>query len=321
MTNILHRKGVADELLAKKEIDRKNKDQKQARSTQRRSRSVSSYSSDSVSTISTTRSVSQSPPPKTLEVDGKSSHHGQKLGKRDRRSISSDSGSQSAYELQRSDDRNTRRRMSSFSPVRRGRRRSRSRPGRRDILPENNSRAMLELSGNRSRSRGRGTHAEPLRKQPLRRSRSHSSGRMDISDERNPSKNDDARAGRPLHRRSMSASRSRSRSTRGSKRGRALRSRSPFYADRSPSPFSRRALMQSPSSFSRGAARRSPSPYRVQNGRGRGGNHSGDSRRFNNENPEPHSRNGAPFPAPQKERSLSPYSKRVALTRKIHQGH
>jgi hypothetical protein len=314
------RKGIADEILANKEEERNPK-----KSSHRRSRSRSAYSSDSVSTISTNRSPSRSPPPKAIKENGKDAlHDTQKLGKRGRRSVSSGSDrSGSSHEIRRSVDRNTRRRMSSFSPPQRGRRRSRSRSGRMEFSQDDGALSRgfrRELSGSRSRSRSHSGGARqmshrsrdmngkrPIRLLSISRSRSRSSGRMDISDDRHNPSNGDARAGRSPRRRSphtrhISTSRSRSRSPRGARRSRVPRSRSPVGAARSPSPFSRRAPPRSPGSF------------RSQNGSRGGRGRQFDAGRTG---PNPRNRPPPPGPAPQRERSLSPYSKRVALTRQI----
>ncbi|KAH7345952.1 zinc knuckle-domain-containing protein [Pyrenochaeta sp. MPI-SDFR-AT-0127] len=298
--DLLRKNGVANEILKKKEEDRK------------RSRSLSTSSADSVSTISTNRSRSKSPPRRQKHDEAAPSPHDNKtLGKRARRSISMDSRSS---EGSWNGDRNTRRRMSSFSPGERGRRRSRSRSrsARMQISHDDASRqkgGREGLSRSRSGSRKRGGRwsrsrsgtrrgKRPARQTSLSRSRSRSLDRMDTSDDRNPP-NGTAR-GR----------------WGASPAGKAAPSQSPppFRGgrDRSQSPYSKRK-----------AARRSPSPQERRNGvRGRGGPPVGRNR-FDDRPARP---NGRPAPPPvqapsvQRERSLSPYSKRVALTRMAQAG-
>ncbi|KZF25612.1 hypothetical protein L228DRAFT_244487 [Xylona heveae TC161] len=143
--DLLRKKGVADELLAKREEERGRKRAREESIDSRRgrSRSASSFSSSSVSTISTNRSLSRSPsPPKSSRH-----HHGRhssrrrrspvspvrtKASHKRRRSLSSGSY-RSGSSIEKGDSaqargRNTRRRRSSTSPVVRGRQRSRSGP-------------------------------------------------------------------------------------------------------------------------------------------------------------------------------------------------
>ncbi|KAF2035336.1 hypothetical protein EK21DRAFT_40654, partial [Setomelanomma holmii] len=97
--DLLRKKGVADEILKKKEEERSGRDRK-------RSRSLSTSSADSVSTISTNRSPSRSQsPPRRRKHDGPSMRGGddKALTKRRKRSISGQSRSSNDSE------RNTRR--------------------------------------------------------------------------------------------------------------------------------------------------------------------------------------------------------------------
>ncbi|KAK8255998.1 zinc knuckle-domain-containing protein [Phyllosticta capitalensis] len=125
--DLLRRKGVADEVLAKQSADRGRKharDDDDARPTRTRSRSESSFSS--VSTVSTNRSRTRSPSPRQRgsNPSGRRAHSPPAdARKRRRRSVSS---SPDRYASDRPKERNTRRRRSSFSPVERGRPRSRS---------------------------------------------------------------------------------------------------------------------------------------------------------------------------------------------------
>ncbi|KAI9701519.1 MAG: hypothetical protein M1836_001575 [Candelina mexicana] len=142
-----HRKGVADEQLAKKEEERgraRLRDNGTAKGIARasRSRSGSSHSTTSVSTIST--GASRSPPGRDTQKDDADMYfnsqrepplvplHAAIGHKRRRRSVSSSMSysSDSSSERRRptrDPDRRTRRRRGSVSPNRRGRRYSRSR--------------------------------------------------------------------------------------------------------------------------------------------------------------------------------------------------
>ncbi|KAF2635094.1 hypothetical protein P280DRAFT_474010 [Massarina eburnea CBS 473.64] len=257
------KKGLADEILAKKEEARGRK----ARRDSSRKRSVSPYSSDSVSTISTNRSParspSRSPPPKSV---GNGKQPRDMLGKRGRRSVSSESDRSMGRA-----ERRTRRRLSSFSPEQRGRRRSRSQSSRMDTSHDGGSRRphkhrsrsrnMRKRGGRRSRSRSEESHGKrPVRNFSVSRSPSRSPNRMDISEDH---------------------------------------------------PVSRNGA--SPSPFRRSRPTRSPSPYRNPK--------NGTRHQFDDRQPPP-TRNQPPpsKPVAPRERSLSPYSKRVALTKQMQVG-
>ncbi|PVI07778.1 hypothetical protein DM02DRAFT_232008 [Periconia macrospinosa] len=291
-TDLLRKKGIADEILAKKEEERGRKHGRE--SSIGRSRSVSS---DSVSTISTNRSPSRSPPPKRIENEKTVSRRDGATGKRRRRSISSASD-RSPERVER----HTRRRMSSFSPERRGRRRTRSRSSRMDISHDRGSdrRATREhrsrsrdatrrKGGRRSRSLDKTRYRKrPTRELSVSRSRSKSPNQMDITeDQYGPT--------RGVSRETLSGS----------------RSRSP-YRHVSPSPYSKRR------------APRSVSPSSYQNGRHREGLPTGGRQQFHGRTPFPPPISqpivAEPSPPP-RERSLSPYSKRLALTRQMQRGH
>lgn len=281
------RKGVADELLAKKEKERGRRSSRDdSRPARNRSYSASS-ASDSISTISTNRSPSRSLSPERRKRGAKGSIRGgadadDALGKRGR-SVSSDSDTSPDGR-----ERNVRRRMSSFSPPQRGRSR-RSGSGRRR-LPQDRS---------TSRRRGR------------RRSHSRHSDRMDTSDEslREPPglrtlEHAPVRRS-PRHVHHAADSRSQSPHARGRPKRSSYRSHS-----RSLSPGVKRR------EFSR-----SPSPYNSRNGgtgprapRGAPESHNGRGSRFDQRPPV---QAQPPAPLPPRERSLSPYSKRVALTRQM----
>jgi hypothetical protein len=170
--DLLRKKGVADEILKKKEEERSSRYRK-------RSRSLSISSADSVSTISTNRSPSRSrsPPRRRKHADDKA------LTKRRKRSVSRDSRASDAS------GRNTRRRMSSFSPGERGRRRTRSLSQRMETShedPRQNGRHKRPTKS-RSRSRNRHSHGHgtrPVRRVSPSRSTSRSPDRMDTSDDR-----------------------------------------------------------------------------------------------------------------------------------------
>ncbi|KAK7522055.1 hypothetical protein IWZ03DRAFT_108261 [Phyllosticta citriasiana] len=126
--DLLRRKGVADDVLAKQSEDRGRKhardDNHSAPSPRTRSRSESSLYS--VSTVSTNRSRTRSPFPheRGTNPSGRRAHSPPSdVRKRRRRSVSS-SPDRNASDRPR--ERNTRRRRSSYSPAERGRRRSRS---------------------------------------------------------------------------------------------------------------------------------------------------------------------------------------------------
>jgi hypothetical protein len=290
--DLLRKKGVADEILKKKEEDRK------------RARSLSTSSADSVSTISTNRSRSRSPP---RRKHGGRRHGGdddKALRKRSRRSVSTDSRSSRASDAA---DRNTRRRMSSFSPGERGRRRTRSKSRSRSARMQTShedarGRAPRSTSGSdRSRSRSvRRDRRRPARRYSVSRSRSRSADPMDTSDERNPPNR--ASRGKPGGSHSLNRGPS--------------RSLSPYHSsrDRSPSPYAKRK-----------AARRSRSPYEARNGGRVRDSPRGPTRNRFDDRPAMSNGRAAPPPAqalppPSRERSLSPYSKRLALTKAMQLG-
>lgn len=295
-SDLLRKKGLADKILAEREEECRKK-------SGRRSRSLSAASdSDSVSTISTNRSPSRSRSPKRIE-DGKASLRGGDMsGKRRRRSISSES--QHSVD---GTERFTRRRLSSMSPEQRGRRRSRTSP--MDISHDEGPQRKAprkHYSRSPSNTRGRGgrqSHSRDRRAHGKRASRmlspsrspSQSSNRMDTSDERTDARNGHrypSPLGRPV-RRSQS------------------KSRSP-YRRRSPSPYSKRRMSRSPSPYKNGGRR-------MNHNGPRGGGGGGNRFEVNGRGAEP--ARPPPAPAPARERSLSPYSKRVALTRQMHTGH
>lgn len=233
---------------------------------------------------------------------------GESLGKRVRRSVSSASDSSHGRT-----DRNTRRRLSSFSPAERGRRRTRSRSSRMDISHDDGSqrrgagqyRSRSRKRGpNRSHSRSRETCGKrPARRFSTSRSTSRSPNRMDTSEDHRVPQNGHALA--------SSGRRKRWGTSPGQRRPTysRSRSRSPYHR-RSPSPYSRRR-------------QRSPSPTKNRNDDfGRSGPHGNRRRQFDDHLPPPTARDGPPPSqrAPPRERSLSPYSKRVAMTKAMQPG-
>jgi hypothetical protein len=294
--DLLRKKGVADEILKKKEEDRK------------RARSLSISSADSVSTISTnrsrSRSRSRSPPRRKHDGSRHRADDDKGLRKRSRRSVSMDSRSSRASDVA---DRNTRRRMSSFSPGERGRRRtrskSRSRSARMQTSHEHGRGGVpRSMSGSvRPRSKSaRRDRRRPVRRYSVSRSQSRSADPMDTSDERHPPNE----ASRGKVGASYSGNREPSRPL------------SPYHSsrDRSPSPYSKRKV-----------SRRSRSPHEAGNGgRVRDSPHRPTRNRFDDRPPVSNGR-AAPPPAQapppvQRERSLSPYSKRLALTKAMQSG-
>lgn len=321
---LLKKEGVADGILAKQAEERGRKrsrdDDLGLPDARKRSRSVSSYSSSSVSTISTNASRSRSPRRSRSRTPRRNyrerdeyltSQHQDTQSqipprdtapnrKRQRRSSTSSYSSYDSYSSRDSNDRrrsrsrerdrNTRRRHSSFSPVERGRRRSRS-----------------YRSASRSVSRDRHTKR--------RRSRSLSS--------RSENSYDDERHGRPppgkgkapgpTRRRNTSSASEESRPPRQRQRSKSMESGRgrPIAGDRAaPPPRRGDGEMRSRSG--------SRSPYRAGNG-SRAAPTRLDSRNerkpiFNRGQASGRPNGSTGAPPPRKERSLSPYSKRLALT-------
>jgi hypothetical protein len=270
--DLLRKKGVADEILKKKELERSGRDRK-------RSRSLSTSSADSVSTISTNRSPSRSrSPPPQRKHNGPSLRGGDKaLSKRRRRSPSKDSRSPDDTE------RNTRRRMSSFSPGERGRRRTRSRSVSQHMDSSHEGPRQRDING---RDRSRHRHGKRPVRQP-------STDPMDTSDDRGA--RNTRRPASPVRRADS-------------------RSLSPYRPsrDRSLSPAPRHK-----------ATHRSRSPRGGRNGhQGRSEDHGPPRNRFDSAPVRNAPVAAAPPPPPptKRERSLSPFSKRVALTKSMQAG-
>jgi hypothetical protein len=282
--NLVRKKGIADEILAKKEAERGRISGRD--SSRKRPRSVSTYSDDSVSTISTNRSRSRSP--QRIHRGKTSLRGGDSLGKRPRHSVSSPSLSSPERA-----ERNTRRRMSSFSPAERGRRRTRSRSSRMDLAY--NEKPMRKARRHLSRSRSRESYGfAAVRPHSPSRSSLGSPNRMDTSDDHAPQYDGQM---------DLAPGRRRGASPGGSRPSRS-QTRSP-YRRGSPSLYNRRPVPPL-------------SSYRDQDSNG------GRAKRLHHidqESPRLTARMRSPpvQPAPQRQRSLSPFSKRVALTKQLNQ--
>ncbi|EON62866.1 hypothetical protein W97_02091 [Coniosporium apollinis CBS 100218] len=194
--DLLQKKGVADQLLAKNAEERGRKRAPDGDDTtappRKRTRSVSSYSSSTVSTISTNLSRSPSPkraPPRDRiqasipPREGPPHRSRSPDRKRRRRSYSSSPDSDHKNRQRgREPDRNTRRRLSSFSPDGRGRQISRSSDRRKPTRSREENRSPLNrrlrspspYSGRRDSAPRR---SPPRRSPPRRRPRSRSPAR------------------------------------------------------------------------------------------------------------------------------------------------
>ncbi|KAF1809978.1 hypothetical protein P152DRAFT_461058 [Eremomyces bilateralis CBS 781.70] len=172
----LRQKGVADEQLAQKALERARHRSRspQSHKEKRRSRSPSVSSATSVSTISTNQSRSRSPTHSPNRHDSDDYMTSQRPSKfpsvdrmhRKRRRGSSSGHMSSDDDLAPSshhDDRNTRRRRASTSPHSRGRRRSRSRDSERRSWRRSSSRSRGNSRRRRSASRGRHRPKAPER--------------------------------------------------------------------------------------------------------------------------------------------------------------
>lgn len=190
--DLLRKKGVADETLAKKADERGRKhsrdDDDMTSRPRKRSRSVSSYSSTSVSTISTNRSPTRSPSPPRREASKRArrSPAGDER-KRRRRSVSSSAGSYSDRDDRpRAKERNTRRRRSSFSPGERGRPRSRSFISNHNDMSRSKSRRRSPSRDFERSISPYGQRSRIPRLSPGRRPRSRSPRRRAVPPSREP---------------------------------------------------------------------------------------------------------------------------------------
>jgi len=269
----LTRKGIADEILAKKESERGSKrtpdnDSEDAMAPpQKRSRSLSASSMDTVSTISTNPRRSPSPRrrspthPQRTQLRPKNDNNMKAETSRKRRRQSISSSSISSREAYHNRYRHTRRRYSSFSPDERGRQRSRF--------------IDMVMDGSLSRSRSRS------------RTRSRSC--------KIPSSRDRNRAWHSRH------SHSPPNRPRNHERRTRSRSRSPPIHGR----------------------RRSSLRYNEEKRDGHGMSYRDDDRtdyRHRNGQWDKSARDTPSPPPKPRERSLSPYSKRVAMTQAMTMG-
>lgn len=303
----LRRKGTADDKRAHNEenraLKRKGDDNRTSNGSAKRSRSISSSSSASISTIST--NLSRSPTP-TLKLADPPRHRtftrNAELGKRRRRSISS-SSSYTSEEFSRrlregrtrDNSRNTRRRRCATSPDSRGRERH-YQNNMMDDRPDHDRR-----SSRNSRSSSSSSTSESIMKQ-RRRQRSKVGDRNERKrwSLRSP---DSPRRGKEFH-----STRSHRRTqSRGESRDRSEVARS----RRSMTPVDRL---------------RQDQKYLNSPPRNRGPHLSNDNDRYGSgfrgsDHDNPRDSKGAQSSRPPpKERSLSPFSKRLALTQAMNRG-
>lgn len=208
VTNFSRRKGLADELLEKREEERgRKRDQDEfgavdGQSQPKRARSESSHSMSSVSTISTNRSRSRSPSRRDSGHERKRRYSASS----DDDSISSYSSGKDARSRSRewTRERNTRRRRQESSPGERGRRRQLSKDGDRKYRSPNRSRDRGEIArGRRSmtpNSTGKQSH---YRKHSGEKFASHEN-RSEQARSRKPRHQPDGPGARPPRERSMS---------------------------------------------------------------------------------------------------------------------
>lgn len=302
------RKGVADEQLAKIVQDRKDRTEAGNSSiTLRRSRSVSSHSSTSVSTIST--NMSRSPSPERVERHRLS--HARETDKtignakrRKSRDASMSYGSDS------SDARNRGKAPEGQQPDPRLEPSSRRHGGQ-----------------DRNRSSGGQNHSSTLStNQKRRRSRapsvSHTSD-SSYSDRRRSKSIDNARRTRPRRSKASPDNRGRDRWSGPPRNSRRTRSRSNSM-DRSRIARERRSMTPDIDSGwgSSGTAKEGPGIDKGRHQYPSDNDRYGSS--FKNREQEdrrpPRPRAAPPPPPPRKERSLSPFSKRLALTQAMNMG-
>ncbi|KAL8775668.1 MAG: hypothetical protein Q9209_000164 [Squamulea sp. 1 TL-2023] len=302
--DLLRRKGVADEQLEKIEHDRKRKPDidDPIHGANKRSRSVSSHSSSSVLTIST--NLSRSPSPSQAMSYNMSQAH-------DTFNVSG------KYKMRRSRDSS----MSYSSEASYKRHRKAGSNGRDRDFPKKLS-SVGGLEGERNGKPGPGKPVASARKRRRSRSSSMSYTSNSSSNGRRRSKAvDDIRRTRPRRSTVSPDTRGRDRWSRAPRNSRRTPSRTNSM-DRSQIARERRSM--TPDSVS-GEDRDKPAKAgsgkkAVMNRRlGRDNNRHGSS--FRNQAYED-GRAERPRPAPplRKERSLSPFSKRVALTQAMNMG-
>ena len=295
--DLLRKKGVADEELAKKEAERGRKRKLEedgyANGSRKRSRSVSSYSS--VSTISTNKSRSLSPHLGGRgNTDQSQSMSGLEVTGKRRRSTSSAMSYTSDPEYARNDQNGSKHRSA--------RRLSPTPVGRRD------SEALRERNGNQRRS-------------PIRRRRSRSLSYTSISSyERTRKKHSLSRDGGKRRRRASKSPDDRGRERDFGGRRNSRRTYSPDGSrDRSEVTRHRKSMTPGIPQKASGALR---SNHVSNPSFGRRSSYENDHDRYGGSTrarDESFKPNRAPLPQ-RKERSLSPFSKRLALTQAMNRG-
>ncbi len=310
LTNRLYRKGVADEQLAKIEQERGRRHERSEEATEsirklNHSRSTSSSSSASVATIST--NDSRSPPiSRGRESQSQSDRrlssfkaHMETSERKRRRSISSDGSFPSDLEPNRggsnvASTRSTRRKIGDHSPLMRGRRRSRT---------DSRSRHTSYSSGSRSLERirpGRGSERKP------RLETDNTAGSYKTDPDSQPLRRDSSD---PNIRRQLL----RDGSSSPSRKSRQKRMRSPEMEESQRKAINstsmRRPRDRSFSSDNLGRRRYSDVDERY-------GSSVKVNERFAGRVPQ----DRKTFREPPRERSLSPFSKRLALTQAMNAG-
>lgn len=291
------RKGVADEQLAKIEQQRKDEAHR-GPSQPRRSASISSCSSDSVSTIST--NMSRSPSPTRMTKQRRNGPQSKTRNTRHAENTSSRASSVS---------------YSSTSSGEKARPRGPSgRPLNRTL--EETSLSHQEHDSSRSGDRVRANVAsESTRK----RRRSHSSESSRSDKWRSVSREDNARHTRPRRSKVSPDSRGRDRWSGTRRTDRRARSRGNSM-DRSRVARERRSMTPGRASGWESIPAVKPK-HNTDRGQGRhstNGDHRGGSRDKKKEDVRPFK--PRQVPDPRRERSLSPFSKRLAITQAMNMG-
>lgn len=302
----LGRKGIANEKQPESEEQRQRKrkadEDRAMNGSGKRSRSISSSSSASISTISTNISHSPTPPPERAGLSrNRTSTRNAELGKRRRRSSSSSlsySSEASSRRLRivrsRDNSRNTRRRRCSTSPDSRGRERHYQNDVKND-RPDHDRRS-------RRISRSSSISSASMSSMDQRRGYRPEYGQRNARKRQSSTSPDSQTRGNQFHskrshRRTQSSGESRDRSE-------VIRSR------RSTTPGA--GLLQDEKYPDSPQDRRPPISY--DNGRYGSGFRGSD-----HVNPRPTTFAQSPRP-PRNERSLSPFSKRLALTQAMNMG-
>lgn len=292
------RKGVADEQLAKIEQQRKD-DAHRGSSQPRRSASVSSWSSDSVSTIST--NMSRSPSPTRIKKQKPTGPQTRTRNTRHTGSITS-RGSSVSY--------------SSTSSGEKGRPRvPLGRPLHRTL--KETSRRHHEYGTSRSGDR---VKADIASESTRKRKRSHSSESPYSDHRRTVSREHNARHTRPRRSKASPDSRGRDRWSGTKRTDRRARSRSNSM-DRSRVARERRSMTPGRASGWESNATVKPK-HDTARGQGRystNDDHHGCSHRDKKQEDGRPSKSRQ-VPHPRRERSLSPFSKRLAITQAMNMG-